>query len=126
MKRDLSQIQHIQDIRIAHFIADGKGDHIEILHRTLAFQRPEWQIMLAHGLLHVSPGGKDTLAPNAIHLVHHAIENPHTHIGHTDLVGIRETKGNIDPNIFRIFLNFIEFSAGVTGRLLHRGENSPQ
>jgi hypothetical protein len=40
VQRDSRQIHHIQNVGISHFVADGKGDHIEILDRILAFQRP--------------------------------------------------------------------------------------
>ena len=40
-KRNVCQIQHVDDVGIAHFIADGKGDHIKILYRILTLQRPK-------------------------------------------------------------------------------------
>ena len=89
MDGDSCQIHHIQHIGVCHLIADGKGDHVKILYGILAFQRPKRQIVGTHSLLHISPGGEDTLTPDAFHLVHHAVEDPHTHVGHTDLIGIR-------------------------------------
>ena len=123
---DTGKIQHIENIGIAHLIANGKGNHIKVLYRLAALQRPQGNVMLAHGLLHVPPGGKHPLAPHAVHFVHHAIQNPHTHIGHTNLVGIRKAEGHIHPNLGRVLLNFVVFSAGITGRFLHRRQDSLQ
>ena len=126
LQRHTCQIQHIQDIGIGHLVADGEGDHIEILHRVLALQGPQRKIMLTHGLFHISPRGEDTLTPDTLHLIHDTVQDPHTQIGHTDLIGIRETEGDPDPDILRVFFHFIEFSAGIPGRLLHRGEDPLQ
>ena len=120
------QGKHIQNVGIAHFIADGKGDHVEILNRGAAFQSPKGNIVAAHGIFHIRPGGKDSLTPDTFHFVHHSIEDPHTQIGHADLIGIRETKGHMDPNIFGVFHDFIIFAACVPRRLLHRGQNAAE
>ena len=80
--------------------------------------------MLAHFGLHIPPGVEDALAPDALHLVHDAVEDPHAHIGHADLIGIREAEGHIDPDGIRILLDLIEFAAGVARRLLHAGQDS--
>src|SRR5699024_10712179 len=82
------------------------------------------QVMLAHSIFHVPPGGKDPLAPDALHLVHHAIKNPHTHIGHANFIGIRKTERNPDAHSIQILLYLAPFSAGVPGRFLHRGKNA--
>ena len=80
--------------------------------------------MGAHGLLHVPPGGEDPLAPHALHPVHHTIEDAHTHVGHTDLIGVREGKGHPHPNLGRILLHLAPFPAGVPGGLLN-GQQEP-
>ena len=123
-ERNPRQVQHIQHIGIGHFIADGKGNHVKILHRVLTFQRPQRQILLPHYFLHIRPRCKYPFAPDAFHLVHHTIENPHSHIGHADLIGIREAKGNPHPDILQVLLHLAPFSAGIPGRLLNRQENS--
>ena len=126
VERNTCQRQHIEDIGVAHLVADGDGDHIKVFYGILAFQRPQRQMMLAHLLFHIPPGCKDTLAPNAVHFVHDAVKDPHTHIGHADLVGIRETECHTDTDIVLILFDLIEFAAGIPGRFLHGGENSLQ
>ena len=123
---DTGKIQHIENVGIAHLIADGKGNHIKVLYRLAALQRPQWNVMPAHSLLHVPPGGKHPLAPYAVHLVHHTVQNPHTHIGHPNLVGIRKAEGHIHPHLGRVLLDFVVFSAGIPGRFLHRRQDSLQ
>ena len=124
MQRDAGQAQHIENIGIGHFVANGKGHHIKIPHRILAFQRPEGEAVVPHGLLHISPGGKDTLAPHIGDLVHDPVENAHTHIGHTDLIGVREAKGHSNGHVFLVFPHLPPFAAHITGGLLYRGQNT--
>ena len=118
------QPEHIDNVGIGHFIADGKGNHVEILHRLLTFQRPQRQLLVTHFFLHVAPGRKHPLAPHALHLVHNAVQNPHSHIGHTDFIGIREAERHPDIHFLAVFLNFSPLAAGVTRRFLHRREDS--
>ena len=124
MEGNARQTQHVQHIGVGHLIADGEGHQIEVLHGVLAFQRPQGEAVLFHSLLHVAQGGEDTLAPDAVHFVHDAVENAHAQVGHADLIGIRETEGDPDADVIQVFFYFIEFSAGVSGRFLHRGEDS--
>ena len=93
-KRHPGQVQHIENIGIAHLIADAEGDKVEVLHRVAALQGIERNLVLAHGRLHVPPGRKDSLAPHAVHVVHDAIENAHADVGHADFIGVREAEGN--------------------------------
>ena len=125
MERNPRQEQHIQDVGIGHFIADGEGDHVKILHGVLAFQCPQREGMGPHGLLHVPPGSKHPLAPDAVHPVHHTVQNPHPHIGHTNLISIREAERHPDPNIFFFLLHLAPLAASVPGRLLNCGKDSP-
>ena len=124
MQRHARKVQHVQNIGIAHFVTNGKSDHIKFFYRATAFQCPQGQIILAHSRFHIAPGRKNALTPDTVHLIHYAIEDPHAQIGHTDLIGIREAERNIDPNRIRIFLYFIKFTAGITGRFLHRWQHS--
>lgn len=116
------QIQHIHNIGIGHLIANGEGDHVKITDGVLALQCPQRQTMAAHLGLHIPPGGEDPLAPYAVHAVHHTVKDPHAHIGHTDLIGIREAKRHPDIHHLFILLYLPPFAAGIAGRLLHRGE----
>ena len=77
-KGDARQVQHIQDVGVRHFVANGKGDHVKLPDGGLAFQRPQGQGVVPHGLLHVSPGGEHALAPHAVHPVHDAVEDTHS------------------------------------------------
>ena len=126
MERYAGQSEHIENIGIAHLVADGKGDHVKVFDGPAVLQRPKGQIVLPHSLFHIAPGCKNTLAPDTLHLVHDTVQDAHAQIGHTNLIGIRKTKRNIYPDILRILLNFVKFSAGVTSRFLHCGENALQ
>ena len=126
MEGHLGQIQHVEDVGIAHFIAHRKGDEIKVLHRVVALQRPQGQIVLAHLLFHVAPGGKYPLTPNVGLMVHDAVENAHAQIGHTDFVGVREAERHPDVHLGLVLDDLIVFTAHIAGRLLHRWQNAFQ
>ena len=116
--------QHIENIGIGHFIANGKGHHVKVLYGILALQCPQGQVLCSHGFFHIPPGGEYPLAPNIGNLVHHTIENPHTHIGHTNLIGVRETECHPQGHILFLLSHLAPFAAGVTGRLLNPRQNA--
>ena len=120
------QLQHMEDVGVAHLIADGEGDQVEVLHRVVALQRPKWQTVGLHSLLHVAPGREDPLAPDLGHFVHHAVENPHPHVGHADLVGVREAEGHPDPDVRLVLDDLVIFAAHISRRFLHGGQDSFQ
>ena len=124
MERDAGQIHHVQHIGISHFIADGEGDHIEILHRGLAFQCPQGEIVGAHCLLHITPGCEDTFTPDTVHLVHHTVQDAHAKVGHTNLVGVGEAECHTDTHVRKIFFDLIKFTAGIACRFLHSRQDS--
>ena len=124
MQRDTGEAQHIENIGIGHLVADGKGHHIEVLHRVLAFQCPQGKVILHHGLLHIPPGCKHSLAPHIADLIHDPVENAHPHIGHADLIGVREAEGHADGHLFLLLAHLPPFAAHIPGRLLHRGQDA--
>ena len=77
---DAGQIQHIEDRGEGHFITDRKGHDIKIRNGIAGLQREKQNARFAHFLLHITPRGKDTLAPYAVHVVHDAIKDPHTKV----------------------------------------------
>ena len=78
--------------------------------------------MRAHFVFHIAPRRKDPFAPDAGHLVHHAIQDSHADVGHTDLVGIRKTERNAHVNVRFIFDDLIIFSAHIARRFLDTHE----
>ena len=113
------QVQHIDDIGVAHFVADGEGDHIKIPNGILTLQGPEGELVLAHGILHISPGSEDALTPHALHFVHNAVKNAHTQVGHTQLIGIGEAIRNAHVYFLQGLDHLVVFTANVACRLLH-------
>ena len=123
---DLRQIQHVEDGGEGHLIAHGKGHDIEIGDGVAGFQREQRDIRMAHLRLHVAPGGKDPLAPHAVHVVHDTVQDPHAQVGHADLVGVREAEG--DPGVHRrlVLHHRVIFAAHIAGRLLHPRQDAFQ
>ena len=80
VQRNTCKVQHIQNGGKRHLIADGKGNDIKLAERVKGFERIERDMRLAHLLLHVAPGRVAALAPHALHIVHHAVEDAHTEV----------------------------------------------
>ena len=126
MERDMGQVQHIQNGGEGHLVAHGEGHDVKIRDGVAGFQREQGHIRTAQLLLHIAPGGEHALTPHAVHLVHHAVENTHTQVGHTDLVGVREAEGNTGVHRRLILQNGVIFAAHVAGGLLHPGQDAFQ
>ena len=94
VERHTRQIEHIQYGGKRHLVADGKGDDVKIADGIAGLERVERQAGTAHLLLHVAPGSENALAPNAVHVIHNAVENPHTKVRHADLIGVRKAEGH--------------------------------
>ena len=122
----MGQVQHIQNGGEGHLVAYGEGHDVEVGDGVAGFQREQGHIRTAQLLLHVAPGGKHALAPHAVHLVHDAVEDAHTQIGHTDLVGIGETEGDAGVDLGLVLQNGVIFAAHVAGGLLHPGQDAFQ
>ena len=123
MQGDAGKIQHVQDVGVAHLIADGEGDQIKVPYGLLTFQTAKRQVGLAHGLLHIAPWRKDPLAPDALLSVHDVVQDPHADVRHADLVGVRKTEGDPYVDACLVLYYFVEFAPGIARRLLHRGQN---
>ena len=126
VERHARQIEHIQHGGKRHLVADGKGDDVEIADGITGLERIERQAGTAHLLLHVAPGGENTLAPDAFHVVHNAVEDPHTEVRHTDLIGVREAEGHTGIHLREVLHHRIVLAAHIARRLLHAGQDAFQ
>ena len=85
-QRQAREIEHIEDIGIAHLILEGESDKIELRYRISALVRPERYLMLAHLLLHVHPRSIHTLTPDIILAVERTVKDADTEVRHSYLV----------------------------------------
>ena len=113
---DARQLQHIQHVSVAQLILQRKADEVEIADRVAAFQGIEGDVLPAHFLLHVPPGGIAALAPEAVHLVHQAVQDPAAQVGHTDLIGVRKAQGISGVHRPPILYNGVIFSPPCSGQ----------
>ena len=120
------QIQHIEDGGERHLVAHGKGHDIKIGNGITGFQRKQRHIRPPHLLLHVSPGGEDPFTPYAVHVVHDAVEDTHSQIGHPDLVGIGKAEGDTGIHLRLVLLHGVVFAAHIAGGLLHPWQDAFQ
>ena len=72
-KRHTGKLQHIQNVRVAHLVADRERDQIERLHRVMALEGVKGNGVLSHLCFHVAPRREHPLAPHARHLIHEPI-----------------------------------------------------
>ena len=124
MQRDARKVKHIQDGGKCHLIADGKGNDVKLIERVEGFERVERDVRLAHLLLHIAPGCVAALAPYALHIVHHAVEDAHAEIRHTDLIGIGKAEGDACVDLALILHDGVEFPADIACRLLHAWQDA--
>ena len=125
-QRQARQIQHVQHIGVGHLVAQRESDNVKVAQRIAALQAVQLDALPAHLLLHVSPGSKSPLAPQALNLVHGPIQDTHPQVGHTDLIGVWKAEGIPGVHLGPILHHRIIFSAGVTGGLLYFWQNTLQ
>ena len=118
-----SQVQHVEYIGVGHLIAQGKADDVKLRDRVTAFQCIEGEPLPSHLGLHIAPRGKDTLAPDPVHLVHHPVEDAHAQVRHADLIGVWKAEGEPTIHGAFVFLDGVVFPAHITARLLYPRQN---
>ena len=116
------QIQHVENGGIAHFVLEGKAQEIKLTQRVTTLQRRERRTALQHLFLHIRPGSIGALAPDVLMGIQTMIEDAHAEIGHTDLIGIGESKGKARLDGGLVLDNLTEFSAGITSGTGNRAE----
>ena len=121
-QRQSGKLEHVEHVRVAHLVAEREGDKVKIADGIVALQRPEGQPVRAHLRLHIAPGGEHPLAPDAGHLVHHAVEDAHADVRHADLIRIREAERHAHVDVLFPLYDLVVFSAHVARRLLHARE----
>ena len=115
----MAQIQHVQDIGIAHFILEGESDHVELAERFAALQREQRQVLLLQPRPEVHPGHKNTLAAHIGQRVDQAHQDLHAQVGHADLVRVRKAEGEVHLRLVPVPDLCIHFPARIPGRLFH-------
>ena len=118
MERNLSQIQKLKHVGIAHFILESDTQKVKVLNGILRLQGKQRDLFFPHNLIQIHPRGVDTLTIDVLSFVKHIVENLDSQMGHTQLVDIRESHGKADLSC-RILFHHIHFPADVTGRLLN-------
>ena len=123
---NVGQVQHIEDGGKGHLVANGEGHNVIVGDGVAGFQGKKGHFRLTQLGLHVAPGSEHALAPDAGDIVHYAVEDTHTQVGHTDLVGIREAEGNAGVYRRLVLEDGVVFAAHVAGGLLHPGQDAFQ
>ena len=122
-ERNARKVEHIQHIRVAHFVLERKGNEIKDIQRVAALERNQRQVMQLHLLLHIDPRVINPLAPDVGMLVQGAVQKPHAEVGHPDLVGIG--KAERKPRLHAGFVldDLPVFAARISARLRNRFED---
>jgi hypothetical protein len=71
----LSQVKHIQNIGIAHFILEGKTYEIKSRQFILAFQTIQGNLVFSQKVFHIRPGSKYPFTPYIFHVVHQVVQD---------------------------------------------------
>ena len=73
--RYAAQVQHIEDVGIAHLILQGKVNKIHLMKGCLAFQGCQRQASLPQQRFHIAPGRANPFAPYLVHLIQAIIKD---------------------------------------------------
>ena len=117
-KRNPAQLQHRQDVGVAHLILQGEAHHVEIVQRVAALQGEQGNVLLLHQGHHVHPGHADPLAQAPGLGVDGGVEDLHAQVGHGHLVGIGEAEGKVQLGLLPALDGSVHLAAGVSGSFL--------
>jgi hypothetical protein len=112
-KRNASEFEHHQDVRVGKFILKGKPDDVESVKRPMRLQRTEGQPASEQFSLHVRPGSIATLAGHLRQIVEDRVEDLEPEMRHPDLISVREGKGEMETASLRIFSHGIDLAADI-------------
>ena len=116
---DPGEGEHIQHVGVAQLVLHGERHDIEVTDGIAAVEGEERHGPGAHFVLHVGPGRVDPLAPDPVHLVQDAAEDPHAEIRHADLVAVREAERHPEIHRGQVLHHGAHFPTGVPSRLRH-------
>ena len=98
MERDLSQVEHRQDVGVADLVLEREADHVELVQRSESLQAVERQPVLAQGGLEVGQRREDALAGPVVG-VHQAVEDLQPVVAHPQGVGVGKSQANRAPHV---------------------------
>ncbi len=75
--RNTAQIQHIEDIGIAHLILQGESQNIKLGKGGIGFKGIKRDASLTHEPLHINPGRKNPFAVGILPLIQNMVEDFH-------------------------------------------------
>ena len=116
--RNACHVDHVQDIRVAHFIRHGEAKYIEVLDRAFAFKRKERNMLLSHHRFHVHPWRIHALCQRILSGIQDTVDDLESQMAHGDFVDIRECQRHFHRDLIVVFHHTIPLSANVAGRLL--------
>ena len=114
-QRDTCKLQHIQHVRVAKLVLNGKAENIEFLQGVSAFMCPKRNIFLSHARFHIHPRRIRTLSPRILAGIQYVVKDTDAKIRHTDLVGIGEAEGEANVNGVLVLDDLSPFTARITG-----------
>lgn len=119
MQGNSAQLQHGQNIGVAHLILEREAHHVKAIQGRAGFQRKQRDAFLFHQRFHVHPGHADPLAQGPGLLIDDAIKDFHAQVGHGHLIRIRKAEGEVHLRLWPGLDGGVHFAAGISGRLLH-------
>ena len=116
--RNACHVDHVQNIRVAHFIRHGEAKYIEVLDRAFVFKRKERNMLLSHHRFHVHPWRIHALCQRILSGIQDTVDDLESQMAHGDFVDIRECQRHFHRDLIVVFHHTVPLSANVAGRLL--------
>ena len=123
IERYPTQIQDLQDIRIAHFKLDRNSQKIKLSDRILRLKGEQRDILFPHHFVQIRPRRIDPLTPYVFPAVEHIVKDLDAQMGHSDLVHIREAHTEADVHLFLVLHDRVHLAADIAGGLLNLHQN---
>ena len=115
-----AQVQHLQDVGIAHFVLQGEADNVKFVQRRPAFQRKQRHPGFPHLVRHVGVGHEQALAKGVLPLVDEIIQYFHAKVAHADFIGVGKAEAKGAAHAVPILAHGVHFPAGIARGALNR------
>ncbi len=95
--------EHGDQIRVVPLEGHRKGEHVEVAHGRLGFERDEGGSLAQPSGLTLRPSGQEhPLAHDAVIVVQQPVHRLESEVGHRDEVGVRKRQGHAQPAAVRL------------------------
>ena len=123
-RRDAAQVEHGQDVGVAHLVLQAEADQVEVAERGEGFQAVQRPVLAAQQGFKVDPGSEGPFAGPLGIVIHDRVQHLQTMVAHAQGVGVGEgqAQGAADPAV--VLDDAVQLAADVLSGRLHAGQQA--